>query len=167
MCRYVYNEVGAILIRKVENKPWVAMDILCDNADRRLFAVATSISLGNEKKCKVWTSAWLNGTSPQESTRRSSAFPSVKINYLCSALGQPLDRGHQHAGRNLSWASPPIYRPLGKSQPNHFGHIHHGWDHLEPNLLGGIHSEIGLWFAIPLINDNWIQKPHLENLNTP
>lgn len=51
---------------KAENKPWVGMEIPCDETDKRLFATATLITLGNGKKAKFWSLAWLNGTSPQD-----------------------------------------------------------------------------------------------------
>ena len=49
-----------------ENKPWVGMDVPCDETDRQLFNAATKVTLGNGAKALFWHSAWLDGASPKD-----------------------------------------------------------------------------------------------------
>lgn len=51
---------------KEENKPWINMEIPCDEMDRNLFRASTQISLGNGKKCKFWSDNWLQGYAPKD-----------------------------------------------------------------------------------------------------
>lgn len=51
---------------KALQKPWVGMELPCDDADRRLFAAATTITLGDGNKAKFWSSVWLDGAAPKD-----------------------------------------------------------------------------------------------------
>lgn len=44
---------------KDDTKPWVGMDLPCDEIDWRLFQAATSISVGNGTKTSFWHDNWL------------------------------------------------------------------------------------------------------------
>lgn len=44
---------------KEENKPWVGMELPCDELDRRLFQAATTITIGNGAKTSCWHDNWL------------------------------------------------------------------------------------------------------------
>lgn len=41
------------------------MEIPCDDADRRLFAAATTITVEDGNKAKFWSAPYLDGIAPQ------------------------------------------------------------------------------------------------------
>ena len=47
-------------------RPWKGTQVPCDDADRRLFAACTTITLGNGHTASFWESRWLHGESPRE-----------------------------------------------------------------------------------------------------
>lgn len=51
---------------KSDYKPWVGMEIPYDELGHWLFAVATSITIGDGNKAKFWISAWLDGRTPKD-----------------------------------------------------------------------------------------------------
>lgn len=50
---------------KHEERPWVGLDIPCDNSDKEFFHASTVVTVGNSKKANFWHSAWVNGSSPK------------------------------------------------------------------------------------------------------
>ena len=49
-----------------EGKPWVGNEPPCNETDKHLFAAATTIKIGNEKKIAFWNSAWMQGIRPRD-----------------------------------------------------------------------------------------------------
>ena len=47
------------------NKPWVGLGTPCNDKDKLLFAVVTTIKIGNGAKASFWYSAWIQGRRPK------------------------------------------------------------------------------------------------------
>jgi hypothetical protein len=58
--RWLWQEWTAV------NKPWQGSSLLCDETDKQLFRVSTTITLGNGNKSKFWHDRWLNGSPLKE-----------------------------------------------------------------------------------------------------
>ena len=48
------------------NKPWVSMELPCDETDRLVFAACTTIRIGNGRKASFWKSSWVQGRRPKD-----------------------------------------------------------------------------------------------------
>jgi len=46
------------------SKPWVGLQVPCNDIDRLLFQASTSVSIGNGTKAKFWHHSWLDGEAP-------------------------------------------------------------------------------------------------------
>jgi len=62
-----------------DSKPWVAMDLPCNDADRLLFNSSTTINLGDGTKARFWHNKWLEGQAPGIWPLISSSLPEGKI----------------------------------------------------------------------------------------
>jgi mannosylglycoprotein endo-beta-mannosidase len=51
---------------KEKDRPWVGSDVPFNEADKQLFRVCTSVTLGNRKTTKFWESSWLDGKAPRD-----------------------------------------------------------------------------------------------------
>ena len=69
-----------------DSKPWVGMELPCDEVDKQLFDAATSITIGNGRKAKFWTSKWLGGPSLQDSAPEIFRFSIRKHRTVQTAL---------------------------------------------------------------------------------
>uniref|UniRef100_A0A453A0P5 Reverse transcriptase zinc-binding domain-containing protein n=1 Tax=Aegilops tauschii subsp. strangulata TaxID=200361 RepID=A0A453A0P5_AEGTS len=47
------------------SRPWISSQMPCSATDLALFNTATSITLGNKRSTKFWSSSWLNGSAPK------------------------------------------------------------------------------------------------------
>lgn len=76
---------------KDDNKPWIGMDIPCDDSDIRLFQAATTITLGNGEKTGFWHDKWLQNSCPKD------------IAPMCFSLAKRKQRPVKTELTNNSW----------------------------------------------------------------
>ena len=69
-------------------KAWIGTATPCDDIDRLLFAVCTTISLGNGKKMSFWHSGWLQGRRPHDIAPNLFAICRHKNRTMVAALQQ-------------------------------------------------------------------------------
>lgn len=48
-----------------ESKPWVGVDLPCNELDRLLFNASTKVTIGNGEKACFWHNSWLDGEAPR------------------------------------------------------------------------------------------------------
>jgi hypothetical protein len=48
-----------------DSKPWLGMDIPCNDIDHLFFNASTTISLGDDAKARFWHNNWLEGEAPR------------------------------------------------------------------------------------------------------
>ncbi|XP_010239490.1 uncharacterized protein LOC104581310 [Brachypodium distachyon] len=48
------------------DKPWVGLDLPCDDIDKSLFDASTKITIGNRCTASFWSSAWLDDQRPKD-----------------------------------------------------------------------------------------------------
>jgi hypothetical protein len=48
-----------------DSKPWLGMDLPCNDIDRFLFNSSTTITLGDGAKARFWHNNWLDGEAPR------------------------------------------------------------------------------------------------------
>ena len=51
---------------KDESKPWIGMGVPCTEDDRHFFVAATTVTVGNGRTVRFWTSSWLGGLCPHD-----------------------------------------------------------------------------------------------------
>lgn len=48
------------------DRPWVGLQVPCNEVDQQLFRLSTKVILGDGCKAKFWDSAWLDGCAPRD-----------------------------------------------------------------------------------------------------
>jgi hypothetical protein len=48
------------------DRPWVGMDVPCNDVERQLFRISTVVRVGNGIKVRFWDSAWCDGQVPRD-----------------------------------------------------------------------------------------------------
>lgn len=51
---------------KDPERPWVGADTPCNEVDKHLFRLCTTVTVGNGNKAKFWESSWLYGRAPRD-----------------------------------------------------------------------------------------------------
>ena len=57
--RWLWQEWGD------DPKPWVGMDVPCNNMDRLLFNASTRVTIGDGNRACFWHHSWLEGDAPR------------------------------------------------------------------------------------------------------
>jgi len=47
------------------SKPWVGMEVPCNDLDRALFNASTRVTIGDGRKARFWHDSWLDGEAPK------------------------------------------------------------------------------------------------------
>jgi hypothetical protein len=58
--RWLWNEWND------NTKPWVSLGTPCSTLDKDLFAVATTVNVGDGKRASFWVDSWLEGVWPRD-----------------------------------------------------------------------------------------------------
>jgi hypothetical protein len=48
------------------DRPWVGIDVPCDEVDKQLFRASTVVLVGNGIRASLWESSWLGGQAPRD-----------------------------------------------------------------------------------------------------
>jgi hypothetical protein len=48
-----------------DSKPWIGMDLPCNDVDRLLFNASTTVTIGDGAKAPFWHNNWLEGEAPK------------------------------------------------------------------------------------------------------
>lgn len=57
---------------KQRERPWINLDLPCDNRDMELFAASTVVTISDGKLATFWTSSWMMGERPRTLLRHCS-----------------------------------------------------------------------------------------------
>lgn len=48
------------------DRPWVGMEVPCNETDKQLFRASTIVKVGNGQRARFWESPWLEGQAPRD-----------------------------------------------------------------------------------------------------
>ena len=85
------------------DKPWMDTVVPCNETDRLLFNASTVISIGNDKKTKLWHHSWLDGEAPKNLAPHLFERVRMKNKTVHQELSQ--DAWIQTLGRKITTSS--------------------------------------------------------------